>query len=224
MRTWPRAAVFDFDGLLVDSAHCWESAYAQIAGANGRSLDDLDLSAMAGASVAGAAKLLSGAFGSPIEEHELRLLLHQSFVDQPPCELPGARTLVLALATHTPVAIATNAPAELVTAVLEQIDLIDALPIVVSAERTGAGKPAPDVYLEACRRLDADPSDAIAFEDSPLGAQAARGAGLFVVGVPPRPGMGLDADLIVPRLDDRRLLLYLGLESEQPSTRSGGNA
>lgn len=224
MQSWPRAAVFDFDGLLVDSARCWDSAYAEIAAGNGISPASLDHAALAGASVAGAAAHLSSSFGTPIDESELRRLLRQSFADQPPSERPGARALVLALAARGPVAIASNAPADIVNAVLEDIDLQGAFEAVVSAEATAAEKPAPHVYLEACRRVDADPSDAIAFEDSPLGARAARLAGLFVVAVPSAPGMTIDADLVVPRLDDRRLLLYLGLELGPQSTTFDGHA
>jgi beta-phosphoglucomutase-like phosphatase (HAD superfamily) len=121
-----------------------------------------------------------------------------------------------------PLAVATNGPADIVNAILDDMGFGEFMEDVVSGEDAGADKPAPDVYLEACRRLDADPSDAIAFEDSPLGATAARRAGLFVVAVPSAPGMTIDADLVVSRLDDVRLLDYLDLEHGRASSSRGG--
>jgi HAD superfamily hydrolase (TIGR01509 family) len=215
---WPRAAVFDCDGLLVDSAHCWERAYARLALAHGGSLDGLEPNELAGASVAGAAARLGVHLGALVDEGDLRRLLLESFAAQPPRAMAGARALVGALATRMPVGVASNAPMEIVEAVVRSLDLDGALRVVVSAEHTAAEKPFPDVYLEACRRLGVCPSDAVAFEDSPLGARAARAAGLIVVAVPSARGMAIEADLTVARLDDPRLLGFLGLaRSHAPS-------
>ena len=65
--------------------------------------------------------------------------------------------------------------------------------MVVSGQDLGQPKPAPEVYLAACRALGVAPGDAIAFEDSPMGVQSALAAGLFVVGVPERPDVDLAA-------------------------------
>jgi HAD superfamily hydrolase (TIGR01509 family) len=214
---WPRAAVFDCDGLLVDSTHCWHDAYAELARARGRSLADLDLAALAGASVAEATAQLCRDLACPLDERELRALLHESFAARPPRAMAGSRALVAALAQRVPVGVASNAPLDILHAVLEDLELRGMMEAVVSAEDTAAEKPAPDVYLEACRRLDVCPSDAIAFEDSPLGARAARDAGLFVIAVPSAPGMLIDADLTVARLDDPELLGYLRLAGARAS-------
>jgi HAD superfamily hydrolase (TIGR01509 family) len=208
---WPRAAVFDCDGLLVDSARCWEDAYAELARTLDGALTELDASELAGASVAGAAAHLTRTLGTAVDEGELRRLLHESFVARPPRAMAGARALVGALAARVPVAVASNAPLDIVDGVLVDLELRGALRAVVSAEETAADKPAPDVYLEACRRLGVCPSDAVAFEDSALGARAARAAGMVVIAVPSIPGLRIDADLTVARLDDPRLLAYLGL-------------
>jgi beta-phosphoglucomutase-like phosphatase (HAD superfamily) len=85
------------------------------------------------------------------------------------------------------------------------------LSAVVSAEQTHAHKPRPDVYLEACRKLAVDPSDAIALEDSAIGAAAARAAGLLVIVIPSSPDARIEADLTVARLDDPRVLDVFGL-------------
>jgi beta-phosphoglucomutase-like phosphatase (HAD superfamily) len=98
-----------------------------------------------------------------------------------------------------------------VRSVLDQLAVEHHFSAVVSAEEIDAHKPAPDVYVEACGRLGVAPSDAIAFEDSWIGARAARAAGLMVIAVPSAPGMRIDADLTVGRLDDSLLLGFLGL-------------
>jgi HAD superfamily hydrolase (TIGR01509 family) len=209
--SWPRAAVFDCDGLLVDSGACWEQAYHAVAASFGRALDDVDLDALAGASVATAASQLSAALQITVDEKALRVALLESVAATTPPVLPGARELVAALTRRMPLAVATNAPRDVVLDVLERAGLRGAFAAVVSAEETPAHKPAPHVYIEACLRLGVATCDAIAFEDSAPGAQAARTAGLFVVAVPSVPGVRVAGDLVVPRLSDPRLLAYLGL-------------
>jgi HAD superfamily hydrolase (TIGR01509 family) len=207
----PQAAVFDCDGLLVDSQHCWEGAYAQIAAARGRSLDDVRLERLLGASVTIAARVLGEELGQPVRDRELRTALAERFATDPPQALPGTCELVAELASRMPLGVASNGPRDVVVGVLEQLGLRAAFTAVVSAEETTSDKPAPHVYLEACRRLDVPPACAVALEDSPLGAQAARAAGLALVLVSADPVPAVAADLVVPRLDDVRLRAFLGL-------------
>ncbi len=206
----PHAAVFDCDGLLVDSQRCWEQAYATVATTRGGSLGDVRLERLLGASVARAASLLGEDLGAPVSARELRAVLDECFAADPPDALPGVAELVADLAARIPLGVASNGPRELVLAVLEQLGLRDLFAAIVSADETARDKPAPDVYLEACRRLAVAPERAVAFEDSVLGAQAARSAGLFVVLVPAAPGVAADADLVVPSLDDAGLRAFLG--------------
>jgi HAD superfamily hydrolase (TIGR01509 family) len=211
---WPHAAVFDCDGLLVDSAHCWERAYATIAAARGRCLDDIQLDRLLGASVARAALLLSADLGEPVGIAELRSALGERFAADPPQALPGARELVAELAARMSLGVASNGPREIVVDALEHLGMREAFSTIVSAEDTARDKPDPDVYLAACRQLAVSPPDAVAFEDSALGARAARSAGLVVVVVPSAPGAPLDADLTVPSLADERLRAFLRVGSD----------
>ena len=81
----------------------------------------------------------------------------------------------------------------------------------VSADDVDRPKPAPDVYLEACRRLGADPADAVALEDTATGLAAARAAGMRTIGVPSVSTAALDADLVAGSLLDPAVLASLGL-------------
>lgn len=214
---WPRAAVFDCDGLLIDSAHCWARACAAIAREHGRSAAELDREVPVGASVPAAAAWIAAELGEPISARRLEDLLLESFALEPPPPMTGAMGLVAALSDRLPVGLASNSPQSVLDQVLGRLGIRHLFGAVVSAETVAADKPAPDVYLEACRRLDVCPSDAVAFEDSVLGAQAARSAGLVVLAVPSVRGTKIDADLTVPRLDDPRLHVYLGLDPLPPA-------
>ncbi len=98
---------------------------------------------------------------------------------------------------------ASNTPRELVVRALDAAGLAGYFDVVVTAEDVERPKPAPDIYLAACRRLGVEPSEAVALEDSPPGIEAARRAGLTVVAVPQDDGVDTSAaDHVVPTLRD----------------------
>ncbi|MEN3284309.1 MAG: hypothetical protein V7607_5449 [Solirubrobacteraceae bacterium] len=210
---WPVAAILDCDGLLVDTAHCWHAAYREVAAEAGRSVQGLNVAALNGASVTDAAQRLGEAIGAIVAPARLREALQAAVDHQPVVSLPGAERVLLALSTRLQLAVASNAPAAVVRTALRGAGLEHFFSVVVSAEETGTPKPAPGVYLEACRRLGVDPSDAVAFEDSTVGAAAARAAALVVVAVPSIAGSAIDADLTVGRLDDPRVFALLGVDA-----------
>ncbi len=123
----------------------------------------------------------------------------------------GVRELVDALEGRVALAVASNTSADLVRRALDAVGL-SALGVVVSGQDLGQPKPAPDVYLAACRALGVAPADAIAFEDSPMGVQSALAAGLFVVGRAraagrgPRRGRGARRARVPGRGDRRGLI------------------
>ncbi|MDW5595061.1 YmdB family metallophosphoesterase [Conexibacter stalactiti] len=195
-RERPAAAIFDCDGLLVDSAASWRAAYERVLQRRGRSLDDELLAQLNGASVTSAATALE------VPAAALHDALEEAFETDPvPTPMPGAHALLASLFGRLPIAVATNAPAELATLALRRAGLDRYLDAVVSADG-GPGKPAPDVYIAACARLGVAPSHAVALEDSPVGAAAAQAAGLRLIYIPSAPGDDVDADLEARRLDD----------------------
>ena len=106
-----------------------------------------------------------------------------------------------------PMAVASNGPRSVVDAILEAAELRDFFSHVISAEEVRAPKPDPAVYLEACRRLSIEPTAAVAFEDSLMGAAAARAAGIFLMAVPSEPCFELE----VKSLGDDRIIDVLGV-------------
>jgi HAD superfamily hydrolase (TIGR01509 family) len=207
----PRAAIFDCDGLLVDTQHCWHAAYRAVATHVGCPLEELPLGSLNGASVDAAAERLSVALGRPISSRLIREALETEVSACPHTLLPGAMGLLGALRERVPLAVASNAPLPVVEAVLIAAGARGFFREIVTPEAVPAAKPSPDVYLEACFRLCVDPSTAIAFEDSAVGAEAARAAGIRLVAVPSQPGAEIEAQICAERLDDHRILALFGV-------------
>ena len=121
--------------------------------------------------------------------------------------IEGAVDAVRRIAADRPVAVASSAHQSVIDAALAATDLTSVFSVVVSSDEVTHGKPAPDVYLEAARRLGADPATCLVVEDSLNGVKAARAAGMTVAlvpnrSVPPAPGTAALADVVLPRLAD----------------------
>jgi len=100
--------------------------------------------------------------------------------------LPGAEAAVRALEASWPLGLASSANRELIDLFLELSGFGDAFRVTVSSEEVARGKPAPDVYLEAARRLGVEPQLAVAIEDSANGIRSAHAARMHVVAIPNR--------------------------------------
>ena len=178
----------------------------------------MSLASFNGASVGLAAERLSRALGLPISHELLREQLQLAVETEPIQPMPGAAWLLATLGAELPLAVASNGPAAVVETLLRRTGLRDRFSVLVSAEQAPAPKPYPHVYLEACRRLGVDPSDAIAVEDSELGAAAARAAGLLLIAVPTDRTRPIETDLTVARLDDPRVLSLFGVGRQAADT------
>jgi HAD superfamily hydrolase (TIGR01509 family) len=106
----------------------------------------------------------------------------------------GARELLERLRERgTPIGLVSNSPLRFVQRSIEIVGFGDLFDVILSAHEVAAPKPAPDPYLEACRRLGVEPGPSVvALEDSPTGVTAARAAGLTVIGVPSIEGIALE--------------------------------
>jgi HAD superfamily hydrolase (TIGR01509 family) len=98
--------------------------------------------------------------------------------------LDGAVAGVRALAGRWPLGLASSANREIIDLVLEEAGLADAFEVTLSSEEVERGKPAPDVYLEAARRLGVEAASCVAIEDSTNGLRSAHAAGMTVIAVP----------------------------------------
>jgi HAD superfamily hydrolase (TIGR01509 family) len=209
--------IFDCDGLLVDSESAWTRAEATLYERHGIAFTLEHKQELLGTSGPIAIATLERHLGlAQGEGAKLLTELNQLALEEVEREapaLPGAVELVAALQrAGVPIGVASNSPHVLVDASLRSAGLHDAFAAVVSAQDVAHGKPAPDVYLEACRRLGADADASIALEDSPTGVEAARAAGLHVIGVPSLEGVELTgADTVAASLNAPAVYAAVGL-------------
>ena len=202
-----RAAVFDCDGLLVDSEPAWGRAEARLLARRGHVYTEADRRATVGRSidesVSGYAERLGlSADKVPALRSELIDLARDEFRAGLALR-PGAAELVIALRPWMRLGLASNTDRPLVELALAGTELARSFDVVVTGDVVADPKPAPDLYLLACRLLRVRPSDAIAFEDSDAGVLSAKAAGLTVVAVPQRQGLAVNvADFVVGSLAD----------------------
>jgi HAD superfamily hydrolase (TIGR01509 family) len=98
--------------------------------------------------------------------------------------IDGAVDAVRRLAERWPLGLASSSNRPLIDLALEELGIADLFRATVSSEEVERGKPAPDVYLEAARRLGVPPERAAAVEDSESGIRSAKAAGMLVVAIP----------------------------------------
>ncbi len=205
------AVIFDLDGVLVDSEIWWHEARARWTAARGLPWTDEDSRAVMGANSRGWARIMRERLAlAPASEPEIESAIVDMVVARYRAEgaprIPGAVEAARRIAAQLPVAVASSAHRAVITAALAASGLASVLRIAVSSDEVAHGKPAPDVYLEAARRLEVDPSGCLVVEDSLNGVRAGRAAGMIVVlvpnaSVPPAPEAAGLADLVLDRLD-----------------------
>jgi HAD superfamily hydrolase (TIGR01509 family) len=205
----PVAVVFDNDGLLLDTESVWTRAEEDLFERRGAAFTLQHKHELVGTSAEIAGGILEQRLGEPGRAAELIEELNELVVaelEHGVEAMVGAAELLHRLQQRgTPIALVSNSPLVFVQRSLEIVGFADRFDVVLSAHEVAAPKPAPDPYLEACRRLGVEPGpDVVALEDSPTGVAAARAAGLTVIGIPSVEGVALDeADHIaVSLLDD----------------------
>lgn len=214
--TRPQAAVFDADGLLLDTEELWTRAQRELFARHGREFSAENKLAFVGVSGPVAARRYEVLLGAPGEGEALLDELHELVMGEAASgtePMAGARELVAALdAGGTPLGLVSNSPREWVDAVLGPSGLAPRFATILTPDDGLAHKPEPALYLEACRRLRSEPARSVGLEDTATGIAALKAAGLVAIGVPAVPGVELDgADLIAPSLADPAVWRALGL-------------
>jgi HAD superfamily hydrolase (TIGR01509 family) len=181
--------VFDLDGVLLDSEQVWDAAREQLVRERGGRWHERAQRDMMGMSSQEWSRYVHDELGVPDPPEEISAEVVRRLVrlyrEHLPL-LPGAHEAVERLAQRWPLGLASSSNRELIDLALELGGLASYFQATVSSEEVGRGKPAPDVYLEAARRLGVDPSRTAAIEDSHNGIRAAKAAGMRVVAIPNR--------------------------------------
>lgn len=214
-----RAVVFDCDGVLVDSEPHSAVAWVEVLGRRGHRATAADVAECTGLGYAATYAHLAAVDPSvalpPAAElwPEVQAALTSSFA-RGLAVFPDAAACVAELALYgVPLGVASSSRRERLDLTLERSGLGRYFTATVAGDEVEHGKPAPDVYLLAARRLGVGPGECLAVEDTGHGAGSAAAAGMRVLGVARRPeetGRLLAAGAaLVDRLDARVLLSLL---------------
>jgi len=203
-----KAVIFDMDGVMIDSEPLWEKTerillarrdieYSptyrdQIVGLNQNDsgkllIDTFELKETVEDIISERVEILTA-----IYEEELEVVL-----DLIPL-LDNLRDNKFKLA------VASSSPLRVINFVLDMFSLQEYFPVVVSGECTENGKPHPDIYLHTAKRLEVEPSECVAIEDSINGVKSAKAAGMYCIAVPDKRLSQMEfqnADIIVPNLN-----------------------
>lgn len=200
--------IFDLDGVLLDSEHVWDEVREQLARERGGRWHERAQREMMGMSSLEWSRYMHDEIGVPDPPEEISAevvrRLEAVYRGHLPT-VPGAKEAVERMAERWPLALASSSNRELIVLALGLLGVADRFQATVSSEEVARGKPAPDVYLEAARRLAVDPNRAAAVEDSHNGIRSAKAAGMRVISIPNRrfpPGEDAlaEADLVVETL------------------------
>ena len=202
-------AIFDWDGVVIDSARLHERSWQRLAAELGKPMAPDSFIRGFGMKSAWIIQKIHHWATEPAEAARLaerKEALYRELVAQSDItSLPGAAQWLERLRdSGVPCAVASSTHRLNIDLVLDRIGLKHAFREIVSAENVEQGKPNPEVFLKAAERLKMSPARCVVFEDAYVGIEAAHAARMKVVAVATThsPGELRDADLVVGRLDE----------------------
>ena len=180
-----RGLVFDCDGTIADTMPLHYEAWVAALGEHGVEFPEAMFYEMAGIPSARIIEILNERHGHAMPVQATADYKEGLYVKLIPRVRPIAPVveLVERYAGRLPMAVATGGTRAICTKTLSSLDLLKHFQEIVTADDVKHGKPAPDIFLEAARRIGVPPGDCVAFEDADLGVRAAKEAGMRVVDV-----------------------------------------
>jgi HAD superfamily hydrolase (TIGR01509 family) len=178
----PAALLFDLDGTLAETSHTWRQAEDALFAAIGHAWSDEVQRHYMGMNASDLASTVHRLLKPDLPIEECRRIMRESLIgayrDASPPEIPGAVALVRRLQGRTPMAVASGSPLEGIEVAPKHLGIRACFDAVLSTESVPRGKPHPDGFLAAAGLLDVPPERCMVFEDSQVGAEAARAAGM----------------------------------------------
>ncbi|MGD1994487.1 MAG: HAD-IA family hydrolase [Anaerolineae bacterium] len=182
------SVIFDFDGLMADSEPLSVWAWGQVLARHSCQLDDDVLQDVLGLRIIDSAAVFCQHYQLPLTPEEIAAARDEVFLAAVPDRLkalPGLYPLLDALAERgLPLAVATSGHRRYIDRALETLGLSGRFPVIATGDEVTDGKPAPDIFLLAAERLGIDPTACLVLEDSAMGVEAARAAGMACAAVP----------------------------------------
>lgn len=194
-----QALLFDFDGLMIESETIALRVWQEVVSSLGSVMDDEMNRLLIGKAPGAGATIVRDILDLPIEASDLQQIYWAQRTERMCKEaapVAGLTELIAyLLEERKQIGVASNSPTTYVEQVLSAINLRQPMGCIVGSDQVGSGKPAPDVYLEAARRLGVAPGEIIVLEDSPTGVLAAIRAGMTCYAIP-------NPDLLGENFDD----------------------
>lgn len=216
------AAIFDMDGLLLDTEPLWGESMLAVAEKHQVNIRSDFFKYTTGLRINEVTAFWKYKFGwkSSISSDEMASEIVTDIIERSIAKsrvMPGVTTLLESLkANGVPLGVATSSPGHMMRTLITHFGIAHYFDYMVSADTVAYGKPHPDVYLKCAELLKVDAFNCVAFEDSVNGMVAAKAARMKVVAVPEdynydKPAFGL-ADLKIPSLklfsyDDYRSII-----------------
>jgi HAD superfamily hydrolase (TIGR01509 family) len=181
------AVVFDLDGVILETEGLWNEVREELTQERGGRWSESAQADMMGMSSTEWSRYMHDVLGVPDPPEEINREVVRRMAERYAERLPlidGAANAVRRLAARWPLGLASSSNRELIDRALELSGLAAYFRVTVSSEEVERGKPAPDVYLEAARRLGVESARCAAIEDSSSGIRSAHAAGMLVVAIP----------------------------------------
>ncbi|OXI69418.1 HAD family hydrolase [Burkholderia sp. AU28863] len=223
------AALFDMDGLLVDSERTIMNTWIDVSNAHGVVLTEIDYLQIVGRSFAEGQVILARLIGDADTFDAVRIRVREQLAaPEPHPKFPLKSGALALLETLTqagiPCAVASSSARDVIRARLDAVGVLPFFRAIAGGDEVARGKPDPAVYRLAAERLGVPAHACVAFEDSDFGAQSAAGAGAAVVTVPdlkaPTPDIVALSLHVLASLDDAVALVpsWFGrLDTQQPA-------
>ena len=182
-----KAILFDLDGTLVDSMWMWKQIDIEFLGRYGYECPETLQKDIEGMSFSETAVYFKERFAIPLSLDEIKACWTRMSIDKYRCEVPlkpgVLEFLKYCKENNLRTGIATSNGRDMVDAVIASLQIGEYLDVIMTACEVKAGKPEPDIYLEAAKRLSVSPSECLVFEDIPAGIIAGKRAGMQVIAV-----------------------------------------
>jgi HAD superfamily hydrolase (TIGR01509 family) len=216
--TLVEAVIFDLDGVILHSEEIWDWARQDVAVEQGVTWPPDATQVMMGMSSLEWSRYMHDDVGIPLTPEtisaEVVRRVEERYRRAPPW-IDGALTAVRRIGARWPLGLASSSNREVIDLILERGQLRELFAVTVSSEEVAAGKPAPDVYLEAARRLRTPPERCAAVEDSTNGLLSAQTARMRVIAIPnaahpPAQPALRGADVVLPSIADLTPAVVVG--------------
>jgi HAD superfamily hydrolase (TIGR01509 family) len=172
--------IFDCDGTLAHSMPVHYGAWRQAAQENGVTMSEELFYSLGGVPTTRIVEILNEKFGAKMDPERVAKRKEEIYVENMGATKPIEEVTAFArnVAAFADVAVASGGYLPVVLKTLEVIGFKDFFPVIVTTEQVSRGKPFPDLFLEAARRMGVPPNECLVLEDSPAGIEAAKAAGM----------------------------------------------